>query len=139
MNTHPLLLLDDIGIEEKDVSWPKIEKALIRMDGYTHTLVTLGMSKTGSLMAGGGNERRYTVVFFPEEEDSLTLTEPKASGPNVQLVVGGQPGDYESKHIVSQAILTKVFQYYWKHARLPGDTLWEIANTGLLVDINKYM
>lgn len=139
MNTHPLLLLDDIGIEEKDISWPKIENALMQMDGHTHTLVTLEMPNIGSLMAGGGNGRLYAVVFFPEEEVSLTLTEPTAPGPNVQLTVGGQPGDYEPKHVISQAILIKVFQYYWKHARLPGDTLWEIANTGLSADIRKYL
>ena len=85
-------------------SWPQILEALHLLDGgVSLDFVSLTLADGGTLTAGGGNEKRYLVVYFPDDHPdspSLSLADPALIGPPVNLTI--QTADeHEAKFAVN--------------------------------------
>jgi hypothetical protein len=121
-------LENDPGIPNP--TWNQICEALIRMDGDMLTDVSLTSIGNGCLLAGGGNGGRYIVVYFPQgtdEGDTLTLADLSLEGSEVELVAGGQLGEYPAKYCVDLPLVLRAFEHFFKTGELPSDLTWEPA------------
>jgi hypothetical protein len=107
------------------------------MDGDLVDFVSLDIEGIGGLLAGGGNEGRYIVIYFPEDEDySLTLTDLSETGPDVWLKT--QTFEWQpAKVCVRLPLVLKVFEHFFHTGELPKDVRWEYTITGVEVDLSS--
>ena len=120
-------------------TWDQVHQALLAMDGDLVDQVDLSIEGIGGLLAGGGNEGRYIVIYFPEPEDedySLTLTDLSETGPDVWLktqTFAWQP----AKVCVRLPLVLKVFEHFFHTGELLKDVRWEFDSSGIEADLSS--
>lgn len=124
----------EIGEQAKILNpdWIQIQKALSQMDGHIIHEVSLDVKDKGGLLANGGNNGRYLVVYFPEDpiaDPSLTLTDISLTGPEVTLTVQTL-SEYPVRWCVRLPLVLKVFEHFFRTGEVPQDVRWEIDTTG---------
>jgi hypothetical protein len=124
-STTPMELLDP--------NWQQILGVLHSLDGgKSFDLVSLTLSGKGTLTAGGGDNGRYLVVYFPVDHPdtpSLTLTDSHLAGPPVYLTIQ-TPDEHEARHAIMFPLVVQVFEDFFQTRHIPKDVHWEIDNTG---------
>ena len=120
-----------------DPTWDQVHQALLEMDGDLVDQVDLSIEGIGGLSAGGGNEGRYIVIYFPEDEDySLTLTDLSETGPDVWLKT--QTFEWQpAKVCVRLPLVLKVFEHFFHTGELPKDVRWEFDSSGVEADLSS--
>lgn len=130
-----------IGQERKrieDPTWDQVHQALLAMDGDLVDQVDLSIEGIGGLLAGGGNEGRYIVIYGPEawDEVSLTLADLSETGPDVWLKT--QTFEWQpAKICVRLPLVLKVFEHFFHTGELPKDVRWEFTTTGIEADLSS--
>lgn len=122
-----------------DPTWDQVHQVLLAMDGDLLDQVDLSVEGSGSVLAGGGNEGRYMVIYFPEawdEDYSLTLTDLSETGPDIQLKIQVFSW-YPAKVCVRLPLVLKVFEYFFLTGELPKDVRWEFDSTGIEADLSS--
>ena len=91
---------NDITLRCKDVS--DVERALRHLDGHRTTEVEISGSGERSMIVSGGNDSRYLVICFVNQDgDSYTLGNSKAEeGVELMVTAGGQPAEFPAAKIV---------------------------------------
>jgi len=120
------------GVVIQPPDWEQISYALSLMDGVYFNELSLNLTGDGSLMAGGGNNGRYIVVYFPPDvpdKSSLTLTDQSLTGPDMEITIQ-VPSSYPAKWCVKLPLVLKVFEYFFRYERLPVDAQWESDDAG---------
>jgi hypothetical protein len=119
------------GPDVENPGWSQIQQSIERMNGIDLNEVMLEMPGTGSLVAGGGDEGRYIVVYLPDDPErrSLTLSDPSLTGPDVQLTAQ-TPTSYPARWCVALPLVLKAFRHFHTTGELPRDIRWEIDTTG---------
>lgn len=118
----------DHGVTVLCPDWSQIYKVLAQMDGNTLSMVSLDLAGKGCLLAGGGDKGRYIVVYFPEnnDSDSLTLADLSLVGPAMELTVEGiTSGPFPAKLCVKQPLMVKAFKHFFDTGDLASDLTWE--------------
>lgn len=116
-----------------DPDWNQVYHALLMLNGgQSHDQVELELVDVGTLVAGGGDDGRYIVIYFPvnhPDVPSLTLTDLSLEGPDVTLTVVS-PATYRAKYGVKFPLVEKVFKHFFLTMTVPRDVRWETDNTG---------
>lgn len=138
MNMQWVLEIGDIeGETIPNPSWKRIHSKVLEMDGSSFDELAITLVGKGTLEIAGGDERRYLVVYFPEnhpDTPSLTLTDLSLTGPAVELVVQ-QQAKYPAKYAVQMPLALKVAEYFFHTGELPKDVRWELDNTGIEAEL----
>ena len=121
-----------------DPTWDQVHQALLEMDGDVLDMVGLQLEGIGGVLAGGGNEGRYIVIYEPEawEEVPLTLTDLSETGPDVWLKT--QTFEWRpAKVCVRLPLVLKVFEHFFHTGELPKDVRWEFGSLGVEADLSS--
>lgn len=98
----------------------EIAAAIYRLDGTSFTLVTLAFTETRHLAIGGGPD----VCFLYQTDDNQAFWRADAGEEktgNMRLCVGGQPGDYATRNLVTKERALQVALHYARTgARMPS-------------------
>jgi hypothetical protein len=128
-----LALGSETPAEIPNPNWQQILEALHSLDGgVSLDLVSLTEVGIGTLTAGGGDNRRYLVVYFPAnhpDSPSFTLTDPTLIGPPVNLTIQ-TTDEHEAKYAVGLSLVIQVFEYFFHTGEVSKNVHWEIDNTG---------
>ena len=128
-----LALGSETSAEIPHPSWQQILEALHLLDGgVSLDLVSLTEVGIGTLTAGGGDNRRYLVVYFPAnhpDSPSFTLADPTLIGPPVNLTIQ-TTDEHEAKYAVGLSLVIQVFEYFFHTGEVSKNVHWEIDNTG---------
>lgn len=89
----------DRGSEYHHPHLMDIENAIRSLDGRRRTLVVLG-AEGAAHMAIGGDGRRCVVYATFDNVNFYNLVAPESGSGMVQLIVGGQEGEYSARHVV---------------------------------------
>ena len=120
-------------------TWDQVRQALLEMDGDLVDQVDLSIEGIGGVLAGGGNEGRYIVIYAPEawyEDYSLTLTDLSETGPDVWLKT--QTFEWQpAKVCVRLPLVLKVFEHFFHTGELPKDVRWEFDSSGIEADLSS--
>jgi len=119
--------------EISDPSWNQVLDAIYSLNGEPpFDLLSITLVDKGTLVAGGGDNGRYLVVYFPVDHPntpSLTLTDPSLTGPPVYLTI--QTSDeHEAKHAVMLPLVVQVFEYFFQTGNISKHVHWESDDTG---------
>ena len=119
--------------EISDPNWRQILDALHLLDGgKSLDLLSLILSGKGTLIAGGGDNGRYMVIYFPVDHPdtpSLTMTDARLAVSPVYLTI--QTFDeHEARHAVMLSLVVQVFEDFFQTGNIPKDVHWEIDDTG---------
>lgn len=130
--THCFYDLKNNGTyDEKEIvnpSWNNIEKLINQMDGKNITEVLLyNASKNYGLCIGGGNNELYNIYISYDDKVLCELTdETKSKTKTVQLVTGGQIGDFEEFLCVSKKIMLLVTKFFYDFGKPHNKFHWNI-------------
>jgi hypothetical protein len=91
---------DDAG-EEEAPDPEQIARLINRLDGRTRTLVML--HRAGSVLAVGGSQTGMVVYIEDSGGRFWQLRSADVSDELVQMVAGGQPGEYAARFVTSRA------------------------------------
>lgn len=103
---HIDLVEGSMGYEVKEMaspSWTDIETAIKRLDGESRTQVAIGADGEMHLSVGGGEKGQYVVYATFDNMKFYTLLSDQPSETEVELVAGGQVGNYSGKIVVGLA------------------------------------
>ena len=132
-NIWKLELGSETPAEIPHPSWQQILETLHSLDGGASLdLVSLTQVGIGTLTAGGGDDRRYLVVYFPAnhpDSPSFTLADPTLIGSPVSLTIQ-TTDEHEAKYAVGLSLVIQVFEYFFRTGEVPKNVYWEIDNTG---------
>lgn len=106
-------------------SWETVVSMIARLDGRETTLLTLE-GQSGQLTIGGGDRQRY-VVFAAFGEDhifSLYSTQFAEDTKPLQMVAGGQLGDYEQRQCCNQSEVRTVAQLFAQAEQMDQTMKW---------------
>lgn len=81
--------------------WSDVESAIRRLNGASHTEVTLAAEADGPYMMIGGGPNRYFVFIWTADERNLILMDPRKDEGHERLIVGGQAVAYPSRQTVA--------------------------------------
>ncbi len=116
------------GVVVPDPNWDQIHKALVEMDGNALSMVSLELADKGCLLAGGGDEERFIVVYFPKNDDrnSLTLADLSSTGSAMELTVEGvASGPFPAKWCVARPLIVWAFEQFFRTGELASELIWE--------------
>lgn len=121
-----------------DPTWDQVRQALLEIDGDLLDMVGLQLEGIGTVVAGGGNEGRYIVIYEPEawDEVSLTLADLSETGPDVWLKTQTFER-HPAKICVRLPLVLKVFEHFFHTGELPKDVRWEFTTTGIEADLSS--
>jgi hypothetical protein len=123
-----------ITIDERDGSgksnlktihaeWSDVVDAIRRLNGKSHTEVTLAEGGDGPYIMIGGGPTRYFVFIWTADERSLILTDPRKGDAVERLIVGGQAAEHPSRQIVTIEDATMAAKTFF-NTRLPDQELF---------------
>lgn len=116
----------DEGGEVDAPQWEDIETYIQALDGSKHTLVVL-QGADEAHMAIGGEQSHYIVYATFDNQRFEQLQAQQVSDTSnslVHLTVGGQPGDYQVRHIVTQGEAMKAAKTFALSGSLNEDLVW---------------
>ena len=111
----------------------EVESVIAALDGVAETLAIFESHEgPGTYLAVGGGGGRYLVMFC-ERNDRFALAVAGGAGSDqatdpadtVRLIVGGQPGDYERRFVVDQALAVAAARRYRLTDQLDEGIRWE--------------
>lgn len=108
--------------------WEDVEKMILSLDGWNRTLVTFGSYDEGYYMAiGGGKNGKYIVyVSYDDEEKIYNLINQTGSEKElVELVVGGQQGNFPKRNCVSQDMVLSAAKNFFETQKIDQNMEWE--------------
>jgi hypothetical protein len=116
----------EIEYQREQVSQDMVKMLIRQLDGRRHTLVTL-YTDTGAHMAIGGSASAGLVVYETADNESFNnlLTGTHHGSDKVNLVAGGQPGDYESRYVVTLGEALTAGTRYVSDGVLAAELRWE--------------
>lgn len=127
-------LLTDSGIIENP-TWDDVERAIKALDARTETLVSLSPpSPLGPpvgehhMCIGGGKDNQFVVYMTEDNLSFWNLVDHTrdAGSPRVNMLIGGQEGDYSARQCSSrEAALLAAREYFNSGGRATGLT-WEL-------------
>ncbi len=93
----------DNGIEIYDPSWNEVRELILQLDNRKKTLVTFGDEDMGYYMAIGGGCGQYILYLSFEDEEQIVelVNSRETEACYVELVVGGQRGDYPKNSCIN--------------------------------------
>lgn len=118
---------DDIEVIENP-TWEDVEKMISSLDGWNRTLVTFGNDDEGYYMAiGGGKDGRYiTYASYNDEEELYNLVNQTGSKEElVELVVGGQRGNFPERNCVTQDMVLSAAKRFFETQEADPNMEWE--------------
>jgi hypothetical protein len=124
------VLLDVDGWEPRvDDAYPAdVTRVIDRLDGRTHTLMSLqGLAERPTLGVGGGNAGMYVVVYEDLDGRFHNLASGAPGHGRLEVVTGGQPGDFERRHVADRATAKRAALWFCDTGRRCPDFAWERA------------
>lgn len=108
-------------------SWKSIEAAIRALDGDHRTLVVLGVDDAYPHMAiGGGRDNQYIVYATYNNEVFHSLIDlEKPEDRMVQLIVGGQEGDYCANSCVDLHTALQAAKTFAESGTLDKSLVWQ--------------
>jgi hypothetical protein len=103
-------------------SWAEVDEAVSRLDGKVHTLVTLDGEDGSTLFIGGSLEGM--VVAWSRQDQNL-IARRGAGDEKVQIVVGGQVGDYARRNVLPIQIAKNIAKAYADGLRVQDLFKWD--------------
>ena len=119
---------DVYNYEEKTAS-PEIadlHRLVKRLDGKEYTIVTLSGDGDAHMAIGGG-AGQYVVYATYDNMKFWNLLSAAPSKNMVLLNVGGQEGDYPSRHVVSIDMALQAARVFLETGQLDHTLIWEDA------------
>jgi len=104
-------------------TWADTLSFLRKLDGDIFTLVFFEESDTDSALVGGGPE--YFIVSIKMNDKSYTLMNDKQGNNEIQLVIGGQLGDYCDNICIEFIPMLEVIKYYCETGNLLETHKWK--------------
>lgn len=111
----------------EDVSENLIRDLIRSLDGERRTMVGLYSGQDEGHMAIAGDASAGLIVYMTEnnmEFFNLKTRAVRAEG-NVSLIAAGQPGDYDSRHVVTLDEALRAATFYAETGDRASDLLWE--------------
>ncbi len=115
------LCLESVEVVEPDLE--KIVASVSSLDGESCSLLTLYGADGDHLCVGGGNGQYVLYVTYDDERFHSLL-----SGDDetlVQVVAGGQSGDYQRRQVVSLDTALKATRRYAMDGQLERSVSWQ--------------
>ena len=109
-------------------TWKDIEKMILSLDGWNRTLVTFGNYDEGYYMVvgGGKNETYIAYASYDDEEKIYNLMNQTGSEKElVELVVGGQRGNFPEKNCVSLGMVLSAAKKFFETQETDQNMKWE--------------
>lgn len=100
----PVWSTDAAAVEVDSPTWTQIESAIRSLDGWTRNDLYLHPDPDDLetyFAVAGGTDNRYLVFFCHGNESFDEAITPDAEDTRVELVVGGQPGDFALRDLVT--------------------------------------
>jgi hypothetical protein len=108
--------------------WRSVEQSLAFVDqlnGKTRTQVVF-QGDGRSLIVGGGNDGRYSVLTIGDDEAFYTLTTAQQHpGKEVLMVAGGQAGAYPAEQAVSLSEVKTAVEEFVKSGEPAAALVWQ--------------
>jgi hypothetical protein len=115
-------------IEMGDPTWEQIQDAILELDGKNRNEVEVRLDDVGSLIIGGGDNKRYIVVYIPEDDSErsypVTLVDETLTGSDVTLTVQ-TPATYPARMAVALPLVLQVTEHFYRTGLLPENAFWE--------------
>jgi hypothetical protein len=114
-------------------SWEEIEKAISALDGKNLTLVMLAPaapkgppSGDHHMAIGGGKDGRCVIYITEDNLHFWNLEDASKRGikRRIEMIVGGQEGDYDEAQCVSREWALKAARAYFERGAPAGDLPW---------------
>lgn len=109
-------------------TWENVKNMILNLDGWNRTLVTFGNYDEGYYMAiGGGKNGEYIAyVSYDDEEKIFHLVNQNGSKKElVELVVGGQRGNFPEKICVTQNMVLSAAKRFFETQEVDLNLKWE--------------
>lgn len=84
-----------------DVSWAMLDAAVNRLDGQRYTQIVLQYPDRSNMIIGGGPEH-FNVLIATADDRFFVLRNPGTPEGVIQLIAGGQRGDYPAETLVGR-------------------------------------
>lgn len=119
----------EIEYRSSDVTPELVEQLIQRLDGSRHTLVVLAHNGEAHV-AVGGDARVGLIVYCTEDNDQFRnlLSATPEDTTAVQLVAGGQLGDYERRFVVSASVACQAAVEYAESGHLAKHLAWDATD-----------
>jgi hypothetical protein len=111
---------------QRDLSADLVEGLITSLDGDLHTLVTLSPGGEAH-MAIGGDASNGLIVYSTTDNKvfyNLRTDRPRQTGP-VLVAAGGQPGEFDSKYVVTLAEALIAAISYAETGQLSDELNWD--------------
>ncbi|NEW04636.1 hypothetical protein GK047_01175 [Paenibacillus sp. SYP-B3998] len=116
----------DIGETYDNPSWELILASIARLNGKRHTLVSLNMKDDSYMLIGGGESGKYIVTTSFNNVSFYNLVFGSMGCEPIQLVVGGQLGDYPQKMCVDFDTMSLAVKTYALEGKIDNSLVWEL-------------
>lgn len=114
---------DDVDGPGVEATRASLEDALAALDGDACTLVSL--EGIEAVLMCGGDVRSGLVVTLQSPMRTAVLTaDGDATGRQVTLVAGGQPGDYPAEQVVDRTTATQAMVAFLETEDLDDGLTW---------------
>ncbi|MEV8373386.1 Imm1 family immunity protein [Kribbella sp. NPDC056861] len=114
---------DDAG-EINAPTWAEVDERLRALNGYDRTILTL--TRGDAHLAVGGDAASGLVLYVDlGGEDFRNLIGPRTDKCLVEIVAGGQPGNYQSRQVVSVEQALAAARVFWEAGKLDPAQTWE--------------
>lgn len=105
-----------------------IDDYINQLDGHTKTLLSISDTESfeeNTLTIGGSSSSGLVVyAIFEDGIFHQLLNEVPAGSSEIEVVAGGQPGDYPAEYVVSSYQAREAAAYFAQHGRLAPSAIW---------------
>ena len=118
----------DNGEMIENPTWEDVEKMILSLDGWNRTLVTFGNYDEGCYMAiGGGKNGKYIAYASYDDEEKIynLINQTGSEKELVELVVGGQRGNFPERNCVSQDMVLSAAKKFFQTQEVDQNMEWE--------------
>lgn len=100
---------------------------IMKLNGKNKTSVALTIDEETYLIVGGGNECRYSVVGEKKGEIYNLINKNNINKEGyIQIVTGGQLGDFEIKYCVDKEMAMQAAIYFYENKDFDKTLEWEV-------------
>jgi hypothetical protein len=132
MNAYVDRMMLDVWVDtfcyEDEVLQPAkrdIEKAIFALDTLAKTSVALYGQGHDYMVIGGGIDQFIVYVATADDNFWSLLSEDERPTARITIEIGGQPGDYPAKFVVSLTRVLQAAATFFETGRLDASLQWE--------------
>jgi hypothetical protein len=118
------------GVETQVVdapAWADIDKAIRALDGHVRSEVYLHQDRDDAetyMAIAGGSRNRYLVFVCHDNKRYDEAVTPDAADKTVNLVTGGQTGEFRLRSLVTLNEALEAARVYHQSGQLAGGVVW---------------